>query len=111
MYYQTRFGIKRISSSEDRVETVIFDHMNPCCYLENSKPIFLQALRLKMMHHNTKFGNKMFGGLEDIIWINMDILTLHCDLDLECSNTIFHKTLWLMMMYHQTQFGSKGINS
>ena len=37
------------------------------------------------MHHKTKFGNKMFGGLEDIIWANTDILTLHCDLDLECS--------------------------
>ena len=64
------------------------------------------TLWFKMMHHNTKFGNKMFGGLEDIIWINMDILTLHCDLDLECSNTIFHKTLWLMIMYHQTKFSS-----
>ena len=23
-----------------------------------------------MMHHNTKFGNRVFGSLEDIIWIN-----------------------------------------
>ena len=36
-----------------------------------------------MMHHNTKFGNKMFSGLEDIIWININILTVHCDLDLD----------------------------
>ena len=41
------------------------------------------------MHHNTKFGNQIFGGLEDIIRTNIDILTLHCDLDLECSNPIF----------------------
>ena len=41
------------------------------------------------MHHNTKFGNKMFGGLEDIIWTNINILTLGCDLDLEKSNPIF----------------------
>ena len=32
-----------------------------------------------MMHHSTKFGNTMFGGLEDIILTNIDILTLHCD--------------------------------
>ena len=63
--------------------------MNPCCYLENSKPIFLQALRLKMMHHNTKFGNKMFGGLKYIIWTNIASLTLHCDPDLEYSNPFF----------------------
>ena len=41
------------------------------------------------MHHNTKFGNKMFGALEDIIWTNINILTLCCDLDPECSNPIF----------------------
>ena len=36
-----------------------------------------------MMHHNTKFGNKMFGGLEAIFWTNINILTLYCDLDPE----------------------------
>ena len=41
------------------------------------------------MHHNTKFGNKMLGGLEDIIWTNIKILTLRCDLDPECSNPTF----------------------
>ena len=39
------------------------------------------TLRLMMMHHNIKFGNKLFGGLEVIIWTNIDILTLHCVLD------------------------------
>ena len=42
-----------------------------------------------MMHKNIKFGNKMFGGLEGIVWINIDILTLRCDLDLDCSNPFF----------------------
>ena len=42
-----------------------------------------------MMYQNTEFGSKMFGGLENIIWINIDILTLRCDLDLECNNPIF----------------------
>ena len=66
---------------------------------------------LIMMHHNTKFGNKMFGGWGDIIWTNTAILTLHCDLDPKCSNPFFHKTLWLMMIYHQTKFGCQGIYS
>ena len=38
-----------------------------------------------MMHHNTKFGNKKFGGLEDI-WTNIIILTSHCALGHEYSN-------------------------
>ena len=49
--------------------------MNPCCDLdlENSKPTCLQDT---LAHdYNTKFGNKMFVGLEDIIWTNIDILT------------------------------------
>ena len=68
-----------------------------------------------MMHHNTKFGNNMFGGLEDIIWINIDNLTPRCDLDLECSNPVcfcfFHQTLWPMVSYHQTKFGCQRISS
>ena len=58
-----------------------------------------------MMHGNTKFAYKVFGCLEDTIWTNTHILTLHCDLDLECSYPFFHKTLWLVIMYHQTKFG------
>ena len=49
-----------------------------------------------MMHHNTKLSNKLFGGLENIIWTNMDILTLHCDLDLEHSNPVFS---WCTLAY------------
>ena len=63
-----------------------------------------------MMHHNTKFGNKMFVGLEGIIWTNTDILN-HCDLDLECSTPIFHRTLQLMIQYYQTKFGCKWTSS
>ena len=86
--------------------------MNPCCDLdlENSKPIFLHAFQLIIMHHNTMFGNKMFRSSENTIWTNMYILALCCDLDLECSNPFSHKTLWLMMVYHRTKFGCQGIN-
>ena len=54
---------------------------------------------------------KRFVGLEDTIWTNIDILTLCCDLGLECSNTMFHKTLWLIKIYHQTNFGCQRISS
>ena len=50
---------------------------------------FCMTLWLIMMYHNTRFGNKMFGGLEDTIWTNINILTLSCDLDPECSNPFF----------------------
>ena len=42
-----------------------------------------------MMHHGNAFGSKMCGGLENIIWINIDILTLRCNLDLDCNNPSF----------------------
>ena len=66
-----------------------------------------------MMHHNTMFGNKMFGGLEDIIWINMDILTLYCDFDLECNSpkhSYSMSSMSLAIMYCQTKFSSKRIS-
>ena len=83
LYHQTQFGSKRISSSADTKEVLYFNKMSPCRNLdpENSKPIFLRALSLMMLHHNTKFDNKIFDGLEDI-WANTDVLTLHCKLDL-----------------------------
>ena len=43
------------------------------------------------MHHNTKFGNKMLGGLEDINWTNINIFNLRCDLDLKHSNPILQQ--------------------
>ena len=56
--------------------------------LENSKSIISMTLPLIMMHHNTNYENKLFGGLEDI-WTNINILTLHCDIDPECNKPTF----------------------
>ena len=42
-----------------------------------------------MLHHHTKFGNKMICGSEDIIQTFTNILNLCCDLDLEHSYQIF----------------------
>ena len=43
MYHQVKFGCRKIGSSADMVETVIFDQMSPHCdpELGDSKPIFL----------------------------------------------------------------------
>ena len=50
-----------------------------------------------MLHHNTKFRNQMLDGLEHI-WTNTDILTLHCDLDLECSHPILAAAITIAEM-------------
>ena len=74
------------------------------------------TLWLLMLHHNTKFGNKMFVSLEHIIWTNIDALTLCCDLDLDFSNpfffsfvlvVFFHRTLWLMMSHTTSSLVAK----
>ena len=51
MYHPIRFGCKKISSSEDMVENVIFDHMSPHCdlELEDRKPVFLHDT---LAHYN-----------------------------------------------------------
>ena len=75
-----------------------------------------------MMHHHTKFGNKMFGCSERMVRISqtfINMLNHHCDLDLDWSNHLFffflsfffHETFLLMMMYHQTICGCKRISS
>ena len=42
-----------------------------------------------MLHHHTKFGNKMFCESEKIIQTFTNILNFRCDLDLERSNPTF----------------------
>ena len=58
--------------------------------LKIAQQSFCTTLWLVTMHHNTKFGHKMFGSLEDIIWTNIDILTQY---------NFFQRTLLLIMMY------------
>ena len=51
------------------------------------------TIKLMMLHHNTKFGNKMFCGSKDILsgQTFIDILNLCCDLDLEHSDPVISK--------------------
>ena len=41
-----------------------------------------------MMHHNTKFGNKMLGGLENI-WANINLLTFAVTMTLNAAIQFF----------------------
>ena len=78
-YHQTKFGCKRIISSEDRVELEskkqsYFDFINIHCDLdlEDRNRTFHSTLHLMMMHHNTKFGYKQLSGSEeDSCWIKL----------------------------------------
>ena len=91
MCNQTNSGRKRISNSEDNnrnCNILIIWALAITLTLKIANQSFCMTLRLMMMHHNIKFGNKLFGGLEVIIWTNIDILTLCCDLNLERSNPI-----------------------
>ena len=110
MYHQSKFYSKRISNLENTVETVIFWSYEPLLTvtLKIANKSFCMTLQPMMMHHNTEFGSKMCGGLENIIWINIEILTLRCDLDLYCNNPIFPQDA---LAYHQTKFGCQRINS
>ena len=62
MYHFTKCGCKRISSSSDMAETVIYDYMSPNCdpELEDNKPIFLHDNLPMLMHHHTKSGYRRF---------------------------------------------------
>ena len=73
--------------------------------LKIANKLFCLKLWLMTMHHNTKFGNKIFVGLEDIIWTVTFWPTLWPWPWLQNQN--FHRTLWLMMLHHHTKFGNK----
>ena len=92
MYYQTKFGSKRISNSKDTVEIVIFWSHE----LLQWPWSFCMSLWLMRINHNTKFENKIFDGLEDIIWTSIDILTFAVTLTLTAVIPFFteHPGLW-----------------
>ena len=109
MYYQTKLYSKRISYSEDIIETVIFDHTSLSCDrdIENSKRMFLHdnpapddasqyqvwyqnAWRFRR-HHLDKHRH-----FNPSLWLNLNAVIL-----------LFHKTLRPIIAYHQTKFGGQ----
>ena len=88
--------------------------MSSCCDLdlENSMSNFLHDTSTHNDAPQYQIWKQNVWWLEDIMWTNINVLTLCCDLDPECSNPFFfHRELWLMMTYHQTKFGCQVINS
>ena len=76
---------------------------------------FAWQFRLMIMYHHTKFGYKILGGLEDLMWTNIYwyfeppfavTLTLNVLILF-----FFDKTLWIIMMYHWTKFGWQKFSS
>ena len=114
MYQPIIFGCKKISSSADMVETVIFDQMSPNYdpKRDDSKSIFLHDT----LAHNVASPSLVTEGsaAEEISsrWTFTGILNLFCDLDLDYNRAIqsFHKTIHLMIMCHQTKFSCKRIS-
>ena len=72
MYHPIKFACKKISSSADMVETVIFDQKSPHCdpELEDRKQIFLHDILARDVASHTKFGYRGFSSLRDIIHMN-----------------------------------------
>ena len=66
---------------------------------------------LMMLHHHTKFGNKMFCDSENIIRTFPDILNLLCDLDLEFMIQFLPQDTLAFDAYYQTTFGRKPTSS
>ena len=57
MYYQTKLGCKRITSSEDTVEAIMSDSVSPHCdlYLDDTEQTIPNTLWPMMMDHHTFF--------------------------------------------------------
>ena len=112
MYHRTKFGSQGINSSENIVERLIFWPYEPSLWpwsWRKQTIFFRMTLWLMILHHYSKFDNKIFCGSEDIIWTNIHWhFEPRRDLDLERSNPIFpHNTpphdtspyqVWLKMV-------------
>ena len=66
MYHQTKFAYKKVSSSEDRIETIIFiSDLAVTLTLKMQNNVYT-TLWIMMMHHHTQFGYKSLNRSEDI---------------------------------------------
>ena len=120
MCHQTRFSCKRISSSEDILES---HNLNIWSFtvtltLKKANQSLWKTIWLRMMHHHTKFGSRRFSHSENIIWTNIHWhkiwnFAVPLTLDLNITIQFPHETLWFMIKYyyHETKFGSKRISS
>ena len=109
MYHQTKFDCKRVSSSEDTAETVIFWLYKPLLWCWPWR----QQTSFTTWHSDSRY----YATTQSLVtkgWMVQEIMSrqtffdtsnLWCNLDLEHSYQIFHRAFQLMTMYHQTKFG------
>ena len=113
MKHPTKFGCKKISSSVDMVEMVIFNQMNSYSdpELEDIKPIFPHGT---LAHNVASLYQVWLQKVQQLRRYHPDEHSLEFgDLDLDHNRAIqsFHKTIHFMMMYHQTKLSCKRISS
>ena len=119
MYHPIKLGYKKISSSADQVETVIFDQMT------DEPSLWPWTWRKQTSLLAWHFGPWCCitipslltedSAAEEILsrWTFTGILNLFCDLDKDHNKEIqsFHKTIHLIVMYQQTKVSCKRICS
>ena len=81
--------------------------------LKGSKQFFFRVtIWLILLHHHTKFGNRMFCGQKiSSGQIFTDIFNLRCDLDLQRSNPIFPQDTLAYDVVLSIKFGCKRTSS
>ena len=86
--HHTRFGSKKISSSEDIIQT--FNEFLTLCCDHNKAFFFHKTVWHVMLYHQTKFGSKRIWNSEDISTVTVIILLYEpCGHDPEDSNPFF----------------------
>ena len=98
MCHQTKFTWKRISSSEDRLESYILNvrSITVTLTLMTANQSVWKTIWFIMMHYHTKFGSKRFKDSEDILTQKLtDILKYCYELDLEHSSPISSQDILL----------------
>ena len=72
--HQTKFSCKRISSSEDILESqiLIIWSFTVTLALKTANQSLWKTVWLIMMHHHTKLGSERFRNSEDFTWTNTD---------------------------------------
>ena len=122
MHYQTKFDNKKINSSKDILETVMFIRILSVTFTLNAViQVSHRTLQLMMQYYQTKFGCKWNSSLEDTIEIvilcsfkpSLCKLCIFTDTSakilgsLEMENQLFRMTHHLMIIHHHNKFGFK----
>ena len=102
MCHQIKSGCKRISSSEDVLEShTLIIRVTVSLTLKTANQSFWKTIWLMMMHHRTKFRSKRFSNSDQIIWTNTH---QHFEIWFRRYNRNSHVNQ-LLMLHNHTKFG------